>query len=145
MHMETDKTKKTETAINKYSQMVYGIVLTRLCSKSDADDVYQEVFLTYHEKAAEFSSDDHEKAWLIQTAVNICKRYDFSPWRKHTVSLEEAKAQLPYFDTEEQRTVFASLCTLKPKYRMPLYMYYFEGMPTAYIAELLGISGDSVR
>ena len=34
--------------IQKYQNMVYGIALTQLKHRSEADDVFQDVFLTYH-------------------------------------------------------------------------------------------------
>ncbi len=65
--------------IQKYQNMVYGIAITQLKHRSEADDVFQDVFLTYHRKNPAFESEEHRKAWLIRTAVVICKRYNLSP------------------------------------------------------------------
>ena len=72
---DSEMTRRTERAVMRYKDTVYGIAVTQLRSRQDADDAFQEVFMTYLTKAPEFSSDEHEKAWLIRTAVNICRRY----------------------------------------------------------------------
>ena len=142
MNNKGTQTEKTELAIERYSQLVYGIALSQLRSRSEADDVYQEVFLTHFDKAIDFADEEHEKAWLIRTAVNLCRRYNFSPWKQRTVPLEEASF-VP--ETEEERTVWNAVSELKPKYRLPIYLYYFEGMSAELIAKTLGIKSDALR
>ena len=138
--------RRTELAVEKYSQLVYGIVLTQLNCKCDVDDVYQEVFFTYFEKDMDFFGEEHEKAWLIRTAMNLCKRHNFSLWRMRTVPLSEAGAEdKAVFSTEEQTRVFAELRALKPKYKLPLYLHYFEDMSAEMIGEALGIRPETVR
>ncbi len=134
--------EKTERAIELYTQLVYGIALSQLNDRSEADDVYQEVFLLHLDKAIDFKNDEHEKAWLIKTTVNLCKRFNFSPWKLRTVPLEEARF-VPA--AEEERTVWTALCSLKPKYRLTVYLHYFEGMSSEVIARTLGIKHDTVR
>lgn len=69
-----------EQTINKYSSTVYSIAMTRLKSRSDADDVFQEVFLTMCRKRPSFESEEHLKAWIIKTTLNYCKRITMSTW-----------------------------------------------------------------
>ena len=40
--------------IDRYQNMVYGLALARTGSASDADDVFQEVFLAYHQSGKTF-------------------------------------------------------------------------------------------
>ena len=134
---------KTEMAIEKYTQLVYGIALTELKSKSDADDVFQEVFLLHYNNELEFESDEHEKSWLIRTAINFCKKYNYSTWSKKRAPLDEANA-FTLSDVEENR-VFEEVRALKPKYSLPIYLKYFENMPTEKIAYVMNISPAAVR
>ena len=39
-----------------------------------------------------FNSVEHEKAWIIRTAINACKDQVKSSWFKRTVALEDASA-----------------------------------------------------
>lgn len=48
-----------DEVINKYSELVYRLAYARVYSKSDADDIFQEVFLRYVRKNLEFESEEH--------------------------------------------------------------------------------------
>lgn len=139
--------EKTERAIDKYKQVVYGVALTHLRYRADADDVFQEVFLLYFNKAIVFSDDEHEKAWLIRTTINLCKKSNASIWHTRTISLEDENYSLEniLFETPEENTLFTELTALSPKYRIVLYLRYFENMPLNDIAHILKIRPDAVR
>ncbi len=142
MNNQGTQSEKTERAVEQYTQLVYGIALSQLNSRSEADDVYQEVFLTHFDKAVDFADDEHEKAWLIRTTVNLCRRYNCSLWKQRVIPLEEAMF-VP--ETEEERTVWNALTELKAKYRLPIYLHYFEGMSADLIAKTLGTKPAAVR
>ena len=59
--------------LDKYSDMVYRIALTRCKNKESAEDVYQTVFLKYSEKMPNFESEEHSKAWFIRVTTNLSK------------------------------------------------------------------------
>jgi RNA polymerase sigma-70 factor (ECF subfamily) len=40
---------------------------------TDIEDAVQETFYRLINKKTRFKSAEHEKAWLIRTAANICK------------------------------------------------------------------------
>mgnify|MGYP000022476780 CR=1 FL=1 len=61
-------------------------------NRSDADDVFQEVFLRYHRSAPEFASEAHEKAWLLRVTANRTRSLLASPWRRRSVPLEDVYA-----------------------------------------------------
>lgn len=50
----------------------YLTALAVMGNRSDAEDVVQEVFLRVYEKAPQFESEEHEKAWLIRVTVTLC-------------------------------------------------------------------------
>ena len=77
--------KDMNTIVKKYKDMVYRIALVRVGNQWDADDVFQEVFITYCQKAPEFREGEHRKAWLINTTINISKKVTGSIWRKRIV------------------------------------------------------------
>ncbi len=139
-----DNISRTERAVYRYKDTVYGLAVTQLRSKPNADDVFQEVFMTYLEKAPDFESDEHEKAWLIRTTINISRRYTVLPrW----ISLENFSGEPAdiSLETEQQRRVFNEVQSLPEKYRLAIYLYYFEGMPAAECARVLKISEEALR
>ena len=69
MHKDDPGVQDLEKTICEYKNTVYGIALTMLINKSDADDVFQEVFLLYYLKQLSFDNEAAKKAWLIRTTV----------------------------------------------------------------------------
>ena len=59
--------------VDKYGNMLLRIAFSYLKSKADAEDAVQDVFLQVVEKEPAFNDENHEKAWLIRTVINICK------------------------------------------------------------------------
>jgi RNA polymerase sigma-70 factor (ECF subfamily) len=134
--------------------MVYGIALTHTGNRSDAEDVFQEVFLVYHRKQPSLEGDERCKAWLITTTLNCARQLTASSWRRKVVPLyestvdgrdEERDGDRFAFRTEEQDAVFAALQQLPRKYRSVLHLFYFEDMSVAQIALALGIEAGTVK
>ena len=122
----------------KYRDDVYRLALSYTHSREEAEDVCQTVFLKrIGQKEIE---PNKEKAWLLQVTANECKSLLRSAWWKKTVALDETRpAEEPAFDT-----TLAALLALKPKYRVVLYLHYYEDYPTDEIARLLHISRSAV-
>lgn len=131
----------TTGAVDRWGPAVYRLACAVTGSRSDADDVFQEVFLRYHRAAPDFESETHEKAWLLRVTVNRCKSLLASPWRKRSVPLEDVYA----CPGPEASAVAEALAALPPGDRTLLHLYYYEGYRTEEIARLLGRSGATVR
>lgn len=131
----------TTGAVDRWGPAVYRLACAVTGSRSDADDVFQEVFLRYHRAAPAFESETHEKAWLLRVTVNRCKSLLASPWRKRSVPLEDVYA----CPGPEASAVAEALAALPPGDRTLLHLYYYEGYRTEEIARLLGRNGATVR
>lgn len=130
-----------EELIRKYSSTVYKIAYSITSSISDAEDVSQNVFLTYIRKRPRFNDENHEKAWFIRVTVNSAKSYVTQAWIKNTKSLDE---RLEVIENEKIDLDFA-LKQLSPKNRTIIYLHYYEGYKTHEIAKLLKMKPSAVR
>ena len=131
--------------IDNYQGMVYGLALARTGSPQDAEDVFQEVFLALFRSGKAFREEEHRKAWLLRTTLNMARRITRSTWRQKTVPLEEGeKVPAPFREPGENR-VWEALQSLSQDYRLPLYLFYFEELPTDQIAKVLSLSPGTVR
>lgn len=128
--------------VKKYIDTVFRIALNQTRSVPDAEDITQNVFLALLRQKRDFDSDEHVKAWLIRVTVNESKKWHRSPWRKHA-PLEEYAASLPDF-TERDREILDAVMALPRKYRLPIYLYYYDEYSTAEIAEILKIPKGTV-
>ncbi len=134
-----------ETVIEQYKQMVFGIALSYTKSADDADDVFQEVFLTYYRKNMTYHDEEHRKAWLIRTAVYCAKRVVGSTWRKKTVPLDENLPMDFTFHLEEENLIFSAMCKLPYKYRIVIHLFYFEEMSVKEISKSLNVKEGTVK
>jgi RNA polymerase sigma-70 factor (ECF subfamily) len=136
--------------IDQYRDMVYGIALTHTRNRSDAEDVFQEVFLVYHRKQPSFREDERRKAWLITTALNCSRQLTANSWHRkvvpiHEQNFDEVTDETFRFRTDEQDAVFSALQELPSKYRTVLHLFYFEDMSLAQISAALDIEVGTVK
>ena len=71
--MESFVRTQAEYLVYTYSDLILRLSYTYLKSTHDAEDICQTVFLKYLTAGQKFSDREHEKAWIIRTAVNACK------------------------------------------------------------------------
>ena len=134
-----------EEIIDRYQNMVYGLALARTGSASDADDVFQEVFLAYHQCGKTFREEEHRKAWLLKTTVNLSRRVTASTWRRKTAPLSEREDTPVLFREPEENLVWEAVQSLEEAYRLPIYLHYFQELSTQEIGKVLSLRPGTVR
>ena len=127
---------EAQRLVDTYSDLILRLSYTYLGSTDDAQDICQTVFLKLLQAPRAFESGEHERAWIIRTAINLCKDSLKSRWRRTTVALDAAQ-HVPAPQAEEG-SLLAAVELLPPKYRTVIYLYYYEGYSAKEIAALLG-------
>lgn len=122
---------------------VWRIALSRTRKEEDAEDVFQETFMRLFEKERVFESEEHRKAWLIRTTLVCCKRYLSASFRNATLTLEEVGDCLAL--SEEDHSLYRALLTLPAKYRLPIQLYYIEGLSAEDCAQILKLRPGTFR
>ena len=117
---------------------VYKLALVLLGSVADAEDVAQTVFLKIWEKNPKFHDVNHETAWLLTTTRNLCRDLQKSYYRKHRTAIEDAPEKAVSFASNADNEIWQALQSLPEKYRVVLYLYYYEGYPLKELSILLG-------
>ena len=112
-------------AAGRHLDMVYRVALNWLRSPADAEDAAQNAMLRLWRTDTAFQSGEHLRRWLVKVTVNECKRIAMHPWRSRRASLEECPE--PVFEDRERRELYQAVMDLPGKYRVPLYLYYYEG------------------
>jgi len=128
---------------NRHVQTVYKVCIIYMKNQFDTEDMVQKTFIRLMKDKTQFQNEEHEKAWLIKTASNLCKDY-FRSWWSKTVGIDEATEVadnkfLVFDDTLEK--VFR----LPSKYKSAVYMYYYEGYSTVEIAKILSKPESTIR
>ena len=135
------KEKYLEMMIEKYSNMIYRLALTRTNSKEDSEDVYQEVFFRLSRKMPTFESEEHEKAWLIKVTINCSKNLLNSKIFKNTTEMKDDIV----FETKERHDIYYAVQELPLKYRTIIHLYYYEGYKVNEISKILNINENTIK
>jgi RNA polymerase sigma-70 factor (ECF subfamily) len=130
-----------EDVIKVYSNMVYRQAFSYTRNKTDADDIYQEVFLRYIKKKPQFESEKHREAWLIRVTINCCKKMRVSAWKNKIVPLEDNII----FESEEENSLHYELMKLPVKYRTVIHLFYYENFSAEEIGSILKQKPSAVR
>ncbi|MGN0573926.1 MAG: RNA polymerase sigma factor [Acutalibacteraceae bacterium] len=131
-----------ERVINEYGDSIYRLCSVMLKNTFDAQDAVQECFLKYITKAPNFNDSEHEKAWLIKVAANICKDMMRKRRRLSPVSPDEIRN---LGKSEDNAQILGLLVSLEEKYRIVIHLHYVEGYKTGEISSMLGISEAAVK
>ena len=116
---------------------VYRLAMVMMGNISDAEDVTQTVFLKAWEKKPDFRDADHEIAWILTTTRNQCKDIHKSFYRRKRADLENAPAPQVTLETQMDSEIWEALQSLTEKYRMVLYLYYYEGYSVRELSVIL--------
>lgn len=128
----------------KFVNTVYKVCFMLLKNVSETEDATQNVFIKFMKDNKEFQSDEHIKAWLIVTAKNECINM-LKHWFRAKRSDNDVLAEMTYTDDFEKGQLLEKVLSLNEKFRLPVYLYYYEGYSTAEISEMLGIKHSTIR
>ncbi len=130
--------------VEKYIDTVYRIALNWLKSSNDADDITQNVMAKLITHKNEFIDENHIKSWLIRVTINECKSYSHSFWLRNITSIQKCENSL-VFRTPEQSDLYDAVTDLPGKYRIVIYLYYYEDYSVAEISGLIGVSETAIQ
>lgn len=126
-------------AIQQYGHSVQSLAFVYLRNRFDAEDIAQDVFVTYLRKAPVFTSAGKERAWLMKVTANLCKTCLRSRHREE-IPLTEDISYLP----KEESAVLQAVLELEDKYRIPIHLHYYEGYTLEEIAKMLRVRPGTV-
>ena len=124
---------------DRYSDMVYRIALSYLRHLQDAEDAVQVVFLKLIDGRA-VPEPGKERTFLTRVTINHCKDVLRSVWKRKIDPLNDEIE----FVQKEDRDLFDAIMSLTAKYRMVIYLHFYEGYTFAEIADFIGISPSAV-
>lgn len=131
-------------AMNQYGDAVYRLALCRLRNQTDAEDVYQEVFLRLLREPEQDWEPEHLKAWLLRTALHRCADVGRFRLRWKTVPLD-AVTELAQPEGAGAPELWDAVGRLPEKLRTVVHLYFGEGYRTEEIAYMVGVPSATVR
>lgn len=141
-----DNTLEADYIVNKYGDMLFKVAMTRMNDTYDAQDIVQETFmkmLLNVKKGKIFKDEEHLKAWLLTVAVNSGKSFLNLAWNKRTRGLADYEdvAVAPY----EVNYAYDYVMRLTEKYRIAIFLFYYQQLSTEQIADIVKQKPSTVR
>ncbi|MCI8879073.1 MAG: sigma-70 family RNA polymerase sigma factor [Oscillospiraceae bacterium] len=130
-------------AAEQYLDMAYRLALSACGSAADAEDAVQNAMLRLWRTDTAFEGGEHLRRWIIRVTLNECRRITGHPWRRRSVPLESCPE--PVLEDREKRALWEAVAALPEKYRVPLYLYYYEGYDVNEVGELLDLKPSTVQ
>ena len=122
---------------------VYRVCFAYMKNTADTEDAVQDTFFRLIKTGKLFENEEHEKAWLIRTATNICKNVLRNWWRRRE-NLDDYQNLRGNGDIEIDN-VFSAVMKLPDKYKTVIYLYYYEGYDSVEISKILEKPQSTIR
>ncbi len=151
--------------VHAHDETVLRVALRITGSQSDAQDIYQEVFLKVYKKLNCFRFDSSFSTWISRITTNTC--LDYLRKARHrrendTIKvgfdgmeqdlLDQVADDRPANDPQKELLrrelrvyILSALKQLTPQERMVFDMKHFQGMKLRAVGEILNISEGSVK
>ena len=127
--------------IEKYSELILKIAMTHLNNIEDAEDIVQEVLIKFIQNK-NFTSEVHERSWIIRVTINLCYNENKSAKRREVALTEDNRFS---FNLAFENQIYEYIRNLKEKYRCVFELYYLQNMKIKEISNALKISEVAVR
>ena len=124
-----------------YGPALYRFCLLQMKNPADAEDVLQDVFVKRLYQAPKFKSPEHERNWLFQVALNLCR----DEWRRSRRSELPLAAAAGVSLPPEELSLLDQVSNLPEKQRTVLHLHYYQGYGLQEIARLLGVTVPTVK
>ena len=137
-------------AMREHGTSVLRLALSQTGSMADAEDVYQDVFVSLACGRASFESADHLHAWLLHVTLNRCRDLVRSWWHRKAQSLDALEFDLPDDSQSagapvDYAALWHAIRRLPKRDRALIHLRYVEEMSCVQISVVTGIKPSTVR
>ena len=140
--------------VDRYKDLVYGLISRMVRDRGLADDLAQDVFLKVHRGLPYFRGEARLSTWIFRIVQNVCVQARSS--HRPDVPLDEGAAggrpsrqfgsEDRAFDSLEDRDrLDKALAELPPNYRMLEVAHYIKGVQYEALAEALNLPLGTVK
>lgn len=136
--------------IDEHSRYLVRIAYLYVKNWSTAEDIVQEVFVTYFQKSEQFRQEASLKTYLTKVTANRAKDY-LRSWKHkkdvlfETIFTSTKGVEEMMLEQEQLAALEKNLFQLPLKYREPLILFYYDEQSIAEIADYLQLNENTVK
>ena len=134
--------------VDRYKNLVYGMVWRMVSDRSQTDDLAQEVFLKVYGGLPYFRGDARLSTWIFRIVSNVCSqaRSRRTAEVPGAVALREpGSADAAFADLELRDRLDKAIAQLPENYRLLIAAHYLKGVQYEALAEALDIPVGTVK
>jgi RNA polymerase sigma-70 factor (ECF subfamily) len=140
--------------VDRYKDLVYGLIYRMVPDRSVVDDLAQDVFLKVHRGLPYFRGEARLSTWIFRIVQNLCAEWRGK--RSPEIPLDEdrpGRAARPelgsqdaaFGELEARDRLEKAMEQLPPNYRMLVAAHYLRGIQYEALAEALDIPLGTVK
>lgn len=150
---ETVSHVEVERWMREYGTEILRIAYLYVGDLQAAEDIFQEVFLKAYQGFADFRGKSSVKTWLVRIAINSCKDYLKSAWKRRVAPMDEATEQSfcspDVYEQAEQKAdaekVREAVFSLPEQYREVIVCFFYQELSLEETAQALHIPVGTVK
>lgn len=141
-----DNSQVFDMLIERYQRDLLRTCTMILKDAHLAEDAVQETFLLAYQNLPRFRGESSARTWLVRIAVNTCRNMRRRAWFRHEdrrVDLDTLPVSVPGM-SETSVALMGEVLRLPQKEREAVWLYYYQEMTAAEVAQSLGVSASAV-
>lgn len=151
--------QELEMCVNEYGRDIYSFCKHLTNNLQEADDLYQDTFLTATGSMDKIDYGNNPKSYLLSIALRIWKNKKRKyAWRKRIADMQpiaderemslgestELSPEERIVGKERDESIRMAVSRLPEKLRIAVLLFYMEDLPTAQIARVMKIPAGTV-
>ena len=142
--------KHLDTIMDEHSSYLVRISYLYVKNWATAEDIVQEVFVTYFQKSEQFRHESSLRTYLTTMTANRSKDY-LRSWKHKkdvlfdTIFANSSSVEQSLLEKEQLAELEKNIFQLPLKYREPLILYYYDEQSIADIASYLQLNENTVK
>lgn len=131
----------------------YRLAVTILRNSGDAEDVIQDVFLRIFRQIGDYRGEANFQTWLTAIVVNACRDRLRRQKIRNAIPLEWLRGNARRDDTDpvdevekrwELQTLWGIVNKMEDKYRLPMILFYHEGLTADEVGQVLKVPTHTI-
>ena len=133
-----------QSLVKKFYIDIKRIAFSYCQNMEDAEDITQNVFIKLLKYQGDFKDELHIKKWLVKVTVNESRSLWRSFWKQSVIYKLPLKKKDVIVNDERIDALKEEIENLNPRYRMIVFLFYYENYSAREIAEIIGNSENVV-
>jgi RNA polymerase sigma-70 factor (ECF subfamily) len=138
--------------VERYKDLVYGMIWRLTADRTQVDDLAQDVFLKVHRGLPYFRGEARLSTWIYRIVANVCTQARSRPVREVPLDRGPEKAPIDppsidgsFADIELRDRLEKAIAKLPEQYRFLIAAHHLRGVQYEALAEALDVPLGTVK